>query len=389
MSLLSRNTWQLAALRRGYSYIHRPKPKEPHILGPSHIWRKCYLVHTNKNIYDPVPSFQWLTKSALIDGLPDCLANRELFSQNVIDDFRLRATEVLAKQEQRRSYKGNIIYLDVTRSFLQGVLPALWNLGKEHAHLDNCSVAYQPHIETFWMRHGFKFVCKTSPSYLLHTAYALPLLHEDVSFKGNDSIPTNQYHPRHLYLFEHSFNELRPFCGYRLGSSYTFCHTLLITDTFNNDREHHISNGLLSLFAQASAQTLQYGYKQNKDLYFPLTSQAIITNGRTFTFLCFQLNTLDMREDLGAWNICWAGPTLPLYDRIEDGELVGFNEECVQLLLQVLTNPPGRHKPIYTGFKLAYIEQLKRKQKWDKKAKKIYESFKEKAEARGNIPFKL
>ena len=361
-----------AACRRGaskqdllrlrlYSYSHRPKPKEPHILGPGWRWRKSYTVHPITQIIDPLQKYQWLTKTAVIEGLPQSVLDLPSHPSSVVEDFQMRTTEVFATQPKRgRRYK----YLqpaDVTRRVLQGILPSVWSLAEAHPHLSSSPMAYEPKVEAYWRRSELNFVCQPRPSYMLHTEQPLALFHSDTSFIGNETIPTGLFHPQHMNMFEHSYDQIRPFGGFKMGSSFTFCHTVLAANTYSRTRDHVLAHGLMTLFAQSTAQTVQYGYHLDEDLVFPLATQGIITDGKKFTFVCFQLNTLNLGTDMGTWNILWTGPTLKLFERFENGSLCGFNEECVQLFLKFLTNPPSRRRPKHTGFQLDQLQAKKLK----------------------------
>ena len=52
----------------------------------------------------------------------------------------------------------------------------------------------------------------------------------------------------------------------------------------------------MQLFAQSAAEAahVQNGFKIDED---PLVNQGILTDGQTFTYVCFQLNTLNFRKE--------------------------------------------------------------------------------------------
>lgn len=350
---------------RLYSYSHRPKPKEPHILGPAWRWRKSYTIYPITQISDPLQKYQWLTKTAVIDGLPQRILGLPSLPTSVVEDLQLRTTEVFSTRQrcmQKRKQQGRIWPFEVIRSVLQGILPSAWSLAESYPHLSSSPMAYEPKVEAYWRRAGLNFVCRPEPSYMLHTNQPLPLFHSDRSFAGNETIPTGLFHPQHMSIFEHSYDQIRPFGGFKMGSSFSFCHTVLAANTRSRTREHVLAHGLMTLFAQSAAQTVQYGYHLDEDLVFPLATQGIITNGKRFTFVCFQLNTLNLGTDMGTWNILWTGPTLNLFERFGNGSLSGFSEECAQLFLKFLTNPPSRRKPKHTGFQLDQMEAKRIKQ---------------------------
>ena len=79
----------------------------------------------------------------------------------------------------------------------------------------------------------------------------------------------------------------------------------------------------------------------------------ILTDGQTFTYVCFQLNTLDFRkesDDSGVNNVFWTGPSLKLYESIQEGKGVeGFDDTCAGLLMKFLLNRLIRPRPKQWG----------------------------------------
>ena len=107
------------------------------------------------------------------------------------------------------------------------------------------------------------------------------------------------------------------------------------------------------------------------DLTYPFTHQSIVTDGRWFQFMTYQLNTLRMWVDDNAHalrNICWTTDRHPLYNTIENGHIRGFNEDVLKMLYKYVLMkpqdrginlrpylpeelPPGKHKQTYINFK--------------------------------------
>lgn len=76
----------------------------------------------------------------------------------------------------------------------------------------------------------------------------------------------------------------------------------------------------------------------------PFASQAVITDGQYFSFFCYQLNTLALthRSDHSnaRKNLCWGTESMRLYERVTDGDVVGWNDAALRLLVQFLLNKP-------------------------------------------------
>ena len=330
---------------RHYGYIHVPKKKPPHILGPSKLWRKCFVVHPLTEISDPLTKYQWLTKSVLIEGLPQSVTSQVLPSESIVNDFKERAFEVCAYQIHK-SHRGRGMYNhDTVSGVLQSILASVWPLASDFRHLRSSHMTFKPNIESYWRRNGENFITRTQPLYVLHTNMGLGLFCE-VDFVG-EGLPPVQYSPLHLNLFKHSFDQILPFGGSRKFSPFTLAHTVFVVDRKNHTSELIHTHGLIQLFSQSTAAAVQNGFKIDYNLPYPLVTQGIITDGKKFTFVCFQLNTLDLRResDENRCNVFWAGPTLDLFDKVVHSEgLIGFNESCAELIFKFLLHRPIRKR---------------------------------------------
>ena len=338
---------------RHYGYVHVPKKKIPHILGPGWLWRKCFIVHPYTQTLDPLTKYQWLTKSVIVNELPDQILSLAPPDDSVLQDFYKRAREFLAFQvcSQPRRLGLSFTALELS-SFFQSTLTSLWSIANHHDHLVQSHMTYSRDVKCYWRRNGDNFLCVATPLYVLRTTMALGLFCEP-TFQG-DPIPPLQYKPSHLGLFEHGINQILPSGGAQARSPFPMAHTLFIHDTNSNSTEQLYAHGLMQLFAQSAAQAVQNGFKIDEDLPYPLINQGILTDGQTFTFVCFQLNTLDFRkesEDDGINNVFWAGPSLKLYESIQEGEGVeGFDDTCAGLLIKLLLNKPIRQRPKLWGY---------------------------------------
>lgn len=332
--------WPSALHCRHYGYIHVPKKKPPHILGPSEKWRKCFIVHPRTQALDPLTKYQWLTKTAVVQDLPDRLTKQPLANNDTISGCVEHARETLMCQ-----HRDELTSRDLSAGLLQSTLLGLWTRAHRHHHLVYSNLTFEPRVESYWRRSKDNFLCISHPLYILHTHKPLELFCEP-EFQG-EGIPPLQYKPFHLGLFQRSVDQIQPFGGCKRYSPYSFTHTIFIADQDSRTREQLLAHLLMQLFSQAAAETVQNGYPLDQDLTYPLVTQGIATNGRQFTFACFQLNTLDLSHEAAQRvNVFWAGPTLALYK----GQ--NFNEECIGLILQLLLQAPLRQRPSLSGFTL-------------------------------------
>lgn len=94
------------------------------------------------------------------------------------------------------------------------------------------------------------------------------------------------------------------------------------------------------LLAQANFQ----GFTTFNDITYPLVTQTIITNGQLWSLYAYQLNTVVMHNEHidqnPKHNICFGTKPLKLYEGIEDGKVVGLNEDVLKMIIQLYMNAP-------------------------------------------------
>lgn len=86
---------------------------------------------------------------------------------------------------------------------------------------------------------------------------------------------------------------------------------------------------------------------------YPLVSQLILSDGKTFYFAVGQLNTLAININVSGfvnnrWNRCWFDGPYALYDTIDDegrfwhseGKVEGLNPKVLSRILQMLLLTP-------------------------------------------------
>ncbi len=298
------------------------------------------MVHPQVEIPDPLTKYRWLTKSLLINDLPECIKSQRTPSDSVIKDFEERSCEFLAfqKREQR-------MVQSAVSGLLQSALTSVWLLADEYSHIRSSHFAFNPKVESYWRRNGENYISQTRPLYIMHCNVGLGLFCD--STHVGEGLPPVQYSPLHLGLFKRSFDQIVPFGGVQRFSPYTLAHTIFMVDQRHYSPEYLYTQGLIQLFSQSVAGAVQNQFKLDCDLPYPLVTQGIITNGKRFTFVCFQLNTLDLQEnsDSGKCNVFWAGPILDLYEGVAVGEgLEGFNNSCAELVVKFLLHQPVRRR---------------------------------------------
>ena len=149
-------------------------------------------------------------------------------------------------------------------------------------------------------------------------------------------------------------------------------------------REANTAKAMLSCFGWLLPQACHLGFSPITEMSYPLATQvtyhlppdtclqppatchlppatscitcppqACLTDGRTWTHYCYQLNSCDLvkaaKEDHSRSNLLWVGEDQVLYDRLEDGRLIDFNPEALAPLVShpshLTSSPLTSHLP--------------------------------------------
>ena len=353
---------------RCYGYVHVPKKTTPHLLGHGSVWRKCFVVHPSIEASDCLHKFQRLTGTDVVQGLPEPYNKAVLPSESLVKDTKQSVIEYLLLQnEEGFSMKAKWWRSGILDGILQAILSSVWRVGDKYPHIVDSYWTCKPKVECYWRNTGKNYITLAEPLAILHTTSPLKLWC-DPTYQINKSCPlidTKFPSTSYFGLFEHSFDEINVFGGNKYQSSYPFAHTIFVQNRSSNSIEQTKAHSLMQLFAQSAAQTIQSGFPLDEDLYYPLSCQAILTDGHKYTFSCYQLNTLNLTTNRMKNNFFWIGPTLTMYDNLL--ETIDVNEECIALILKFLLNRPLRKRPSQSGFKMSALQNIAKKELMMKK----------------------
>ncbi|KAL4228071.1 Mitochondrial 28S ribosomal protein S30 (PDCD9) [Mactra antiquata] len=282
--------------------------------------------------------------------------------------------------KQMHNIPGNcVIYLDykMSRVLISSLLTnILGNLGGRHEHILNSHYDENSTVAAFWNKDGvenFKMFKKVSPAYLrkqsatffgeqavdFHIRKDKPLpefasLTDDVCCKLTYDKSMLDYYPGVLgQFYDHKQKKISQ--GYTIGDPCKFTHLNVI---FPNNKAMNLvsrygedcrldaetgyllSTGFLTTLSQAHA----LGFNQYEEITYPFTTQTILTDGQNFTLSAYQLNTTQMWKDDEAnelQNVLWKTKSMKLFEKYENGKVVGFNDELFTMLLKFLLIEPS------------------------------------------------
>jgi len=104
-------------------------------------------------------------------------------------------------------------------------------------------------------------------------------------------------------------------------------------------RDQMTGRAILNCFGWLLPQAVHLGFGPMTELTFPLATQAVLSDGKTWTYYAYQMNTTDLTLNDPAEhshnNILWAGEDLQLYSRVEDGKLIDYNPSVLAPLVRM------------------------------------------------------
>jgi len=110
-------------------------------------------------------------------------------------------------------------------------------------------------------------------------------------------------------------------------------------------RDQEITKAILTNFGWLLPQACYLGFSPLTELTFPLSSQSVNTDGQTWSFFAYQMNTCDMSTNeptsQNLQNILWADTPAKLYSKVEDGKLLNFDPDCLAPLIKMYLNKPS------------------------------------------------
>lgn len=114
--------------------------------------------------------------------------------------------------------------------------------------------------------------------------------------------------------------------------------------------EFLLSQAIMANFGWLSSLAFIQGFSTYNDPTYPFVSQSITTDGETWSFAAYQLNTTEFYEDKMSTNprrnVCWMTKPLRLYEAIEGDKVHGFNDEVIRNLVKLYANKPTQRLDI-------------------------------------------
>uniref|UniRef100_A0A8C5WMA3 Large ribosomal subunit protein mL37 n=1 Tax=Leptobrachium leishanense TaxID=445787 RepID=A0A8C5WMA3_9ANUR len=279
-----------------------------------------YVFNTNCRLLGGVTQALWLTKSKLIEGLPERILsitedpayhypNDEELLHRVINQaciWNNKEDEPTREEYCPKLLQGLMHLCQVQNSKFQGL--------SERSIVENCRLA------TFWKRGSDTYHVRGINGFLMSAKHPLTPLATDSEIQATAPHMLESLYPLSpaIDLQEVNVYEERNDSGFRDGYPFPHPHTLFIMDPcstkarFTPDQLRAKLIMLAHGSALAKAKQLYGG--NTEVLESPVVVQGIATDGHCFQFMTFQLNTLNLAPDEGVKNLVWMDSDQLLYD---------------------------------------------------------------------------
>ncbi|KAK3514662.1 hypothetical protein QTP70_021579 [Hemibagrus guttatus] len=354
-----------------FDQVRTFEPQEK-IRALTRIQRMKYVVHPQTSAIGADKWYQHFTKTAYLPGLPEKLSGGEM-EDAALSELRSTVCNALLQEHWYMKKGRTFIYKEqeqfVTPFLMNAVSGLIASLASRNPVLQLSNLDLSPHVNFYWLngertiprghRRGRvepqRFQIDDRPHSQIRIRQQLS---EFVPLETEVAAEVPEVHlaPDCLPLFRRQYDnnistgsKPQDPCCYGHTQFHVvpdrFCRDKLIKKNLSEQIEVFLrANAIASLFAWTGAQAMYQGFWSEQDVSRPFVSQAVITDGQYFSFFCYQLNTLALSSfsvpNNPRKNLCWGTDSLRLYDKVTDGDVIGWDDDVFKLLVKFLLNKP-------------------------------------------------
>ncbi|KAG8436860.1 hypothetical protein GDO86_007808 [Hymenochirus boettgeri] len=296
-------------------YYRAPAPEKMRLFRE----KPSYVFHRGCRLLGGVKQALWLTKTKLIEGLPQAIIdicddpayqfpNHEELAHNLISQACLwhRTGEQPLREEYCPKLLQGFLHLCRTQT---SKFPAL----SQRSLVENCRLA------TSWRRESNIYHVRGINGFLLTSKSPLTPLASSCEIQATEHHKLESLYPISpaIDLQEVNVYEEQNDAGFRPGFQFPHPHTVFLMDPCSTKArflpDQLRAKMIMLAFGSAVAKAKMLYGEDAKVLQEPILVQSISTDGQLFHFLVFQLNTLDLTSEDGVKNLVWMEPDQPLY----------------------------------------------------------------------------
>lgn len=325
-----------------WSYVFHPKIQTTEADKQMLLWTKSIPIQI------PPAAFSSLLEEVDLEPMRRIMQTTFLVSRV----YEKRAVKRKSKKKPLDLTKGT--HENYPMSLLQNQFKNVMGFAKHYPQLRNLNPAFETPVSASWKVQGKVLSVHGKPGIYLNSKQPMSLFYERELVEQANSIPVNSLGPISPFTDLNKYLVKETACTglFPDKSTYPHFHTLLIVD--NGDyipppskglpEIQLIQKGVLFTFSRLLAQAVsKHGNEiMGKVLPEPECAQCIVTNGDCFSFIWYQLNTLDMDDlEAGVKNLVHIhrpGDTfIKVKEVIKDKfSLAAFNEDILRQYLSML-----------------------------------------------------
>ncbi|XP_077133637.1 large ribosomal subunit protein mL37 [Ranitomeya variabilis] len=281
-----------------------------------------YMFNPKCRLLGGVKQALWLTKSKLIEGLPQRIVdvcedptyafpNHQELVHNAISNACLWSTteEIREREEYCPKLLQNLLHLCQTQNH---IYPAL----SQRAIVENWK------LKTSWHKDSTIYHVRGTDGSLMSTKTPLEPLASSSEIQATEQNVLASLYPLSpaIDLQEVNVYEEKNDIGFKDGFPYSHPHTVYLTEPCSTRAkflpDQLRAKMLMIAFGGAVAKAKILFGEDAKTLPQPIVVQSVGTDGQLFHFMVLQLNTLDLESNDGIKNIVWMDGDQALYDTV-------------------------------------------------------------------------
>lgn len=316
----------------------------------SYVYHKfSKTLYADKQAYLLTKTLRLQIAPAAVKELRESIDAKGLLSS--FEKFTLEAKGYESQLELHKRKKKRKTPLEYPYSLMQNFYRAVaCSYATQYPHLSELYVGDQPFVTNVWERYGSKVTMHGSQATFLMAKTPLPQFYNETVVEESATAKLESTHPNPPFFDLAETTEELPeiyMSGFKGDPPFPHLHTMILVDIFSWPEDQIIQKALLYLFTHLTTDLTQRQGKRYGDvLENPVAVQAIVTNGKRFHFIWYQLNTLDLRDDSGIKNLVHIESPPWLYRKVKTKEndhlkyLTEMKEETLRSFLTILLNKP-------------------------------------------------
>lgn len=304
----------------------------------------AYVFHPNTETMEAdLQMLQW-TKSQQVDSPPNCLEElRNSLDLEVFQNLITKNIIVARCFETQEPYPPPTYSLGL----LQNITKTILLQAHRFPQLHNLHIAFNPHIAATWKHGENAMAVRGRPGTFLTSKERLSQFYDrDMIEQTREhkfellEAPLSPYIDLKQYSIKNEYSS-----GFTKQRSFPYFHTLFVINNKGTPEVQLVQRGIMYTFGRLLLQAVERHGTEiiGMELPEPECAQCIVTTGKRFSFIWFQLNTLDMADvnDGGIKNLVHIERPGFLYSQIDPYKgqrkkvIADLNHDILRTLLSV------------------------------------------------------